>query len=48
MCVQHRVNEILRVSCKEQWGHVPGKESPADIGSRGMSASGLKGSTLWW
>ena len=48
MCVQHRVNEILKVSCKEQWGHVPGKENPADIGSRGMSASDLKGSTLWW
>jgi len=48
MFVQHRVNEILKVSCKEQWGHVPGKENPADIGSRGMSASNLKGSTLWW
>ena len=46
--VQHRVNEILKVSEKEQWGHVPGKENPADIGSRGMTASSLKQSTLWW
>ena len=48
MFVQHRVNEILKVSDKEQWGHVPGKENPADIGSRGMAASDLKQNTLWW
>ena len=48
MVVQHRVNDILKVACKEQWGHVPGKENPADIGSRGMLASDLRESTLWW
>ena len=45
--VQHRVNEVLKVSEKEQWGHVPGKENPA-IGSRGMTASSLQQSALWW
>ena len=29
-------------------GHVPGKENPADIGSRGMTASSLQQSALWW
>ena len=48
MFVQHRVNKILKVSDKEQWGHVPGKENPADIGSRGMAANDLKQNTLWW
>ena len=30
--VQHRVNEILQLSKKEGWGHVPGNENPADLG----------------
>ena len=46
--VQHRVNEILRLTRKEDWGHVAGKENPADIGSRGASASELKQSEWWW
>ena len=46
--VQHRVNEILRLSKKEGWGHVPGNENPADLGSRGCTASHLKDSKLWW
>ena len=46
--VQHRVNEILRLSEKDGWGHVPGVENPADLGSRGVTASHLKDSKLWW
>ncbi len=46
--VQHRVNEILRLSRKEDWGHVAGKENPADIGSRGANASELNANDLWW
>eukprot|EP00794_Sanderia_malayensis_P012361 gene12361-biopygen9857 len=46
--VQHRVNEILRLSKKEDWGHVAGIENPADLGSRGVTASYLKSSKLWW
>ena len=46
--VQHRVNEILALSKKEDWGHVSGLVSPADIGSRGMSPSQLINNNLWW
>ena len=46
--VQHRVNEILQRSQKKDWGHVAGKENPADIGSRGAVASELQDSNLWW
>ena len=46
--VQHRVNEILWLSKQEGWGHVPGNENPADLGSRGVTASHLKDSKLWW
>ena len=45
--VQHRVNEILQLSKKEGWGYVPGNENPADLGSRGVTASHLKDSKLW-
>ena len=30
------------------WGHCPGTENPADLGSRGFLASKLKGDSLWW
>eukprot|EP00794_Sanderia_malayensis_P021402 gene21402-biopygen17184 len=46
--VQHRVNEILTLSSKGDWGHVSGLKNPADIGSRGVSASQLQESTAWW
>ena len=46
--VQHRVNEILSLSKKEEWGHVPGVENPADLGTRGVTAKYLKESELWW
>ena len=46
--VQHRINEILKVSNKNQWGHVAGLENPADLGSRGVLATELKNDTLWW
>ena len=32
--VRHRVNEILKLSDKANWGHCPGEQNPADIGSR--------------
>eukprot|EP00794_Sanderia_malayensis_P017128 gene17128-biopygen14744 len=46
--VQHRVNEILRLTSKEDRGHVAGKENPGDIGSRSANASELSVSDLWW
>lgn len=46
--VRQRVNEILRMTRKEDWAHCPGEENPADIGSRGELASRLKENELWW
>ena len=46
--VKHRVTEILSLSDKSQWGHCPGIDNPADIGSRGATMSDLKKSKLWW
>jgi hypothetical protein len=34
--VQHRVDEILRISSKSDWGHCPGIENPADLGREGF------------
>ena len=46
--VQHRVNEILNLTIKDDWGHVAGTENPADLGSRGATARHLRDSKLWW
>ena len=46
--VFHQVNEILRLTNKGGWGHCPSIENLADIGSRGVVASHLKDSPLWW
>lgn len=46
--VRHRVNEILKLSNKKDWGHCPGEENPVDIGSRGTLGSKLKEEKLWW
>ena len=46
--VKHRVNEILKLSDKGDWRYCPSRENPADIGSRGTSASELKQNVLWW
>ena len=34
--VANRVTEILRLTSKEQWNHVPGKINPADMLTRGI------------
>ena len=46
--VQHRVNKSLKVTKKEDWGRCVGVCNPADLGSRGVSASTLKHSRLCW
>ncbi|XP_046862763.1 uncharacterized protein LOC124456335 [Xenia sp. Carnegie-2017] len=46
--VQHRVDEILRLSSKTEWSHCPGKENPADLGSRGVLMTELKNAEVWW
>ncbi|XP_068697369.1 uncharacterized protein [Montipora foliosa] len=46
--VRHRVNEILKVTKKDEWGYCPSEENPADIGSKGERASRLIERDLWW
>ncbi|XP_046860977.1 uncharacterized protein LOC124454216 [Xenia sp. Carnegie-2017] len=46
--VQHKVDEILRLSSKTEWSHCPGKENPADLGSRGVLMTELKNAEVWW
>ncbi|XP_047984412.1 uncharacterized protein LOC125224935 [Leguminivora glycinivorella] len=46
--VHNRVTEITNNSNPTDWHYVPTNMNPADIGSRGQSASSLKDSSLWW
>ena len=46
--VKARVNEILSLTTENQWRHCPSEDNPADIGSRGMNATKLEKSELWW
>ena len=45
--VANRVGEIHRITNPEQWHHVPGKDNPADLATRGMTAVELNDSTFW-
>jgi len=45
--VENRVNTIWSLVAPHHWKHCPGKENPADIPSRGMSARDLADSPLW-
>nr|XP_049466966.1 uncharacterized protein LOC120956141 [Anopheles coluzzii] len=45
--VANRVAEVQHFSHPRQWRHVPGTCNPADLVSRGMSATHFKQSTLW-
>ena len=46
--VQHRVNKILTLTKKDEWGHVSGLENPADLGSRGVTIRQLVENKMWW
>ena len=46
--VRHRVGEIHRLTDKSAWKHCPGSLNPADLPSRGLRASELANSQLWW
>ncbi len=45
--VANRITEIQRTTSPEQWRHVPGTQSPADLATRGLSGTELADSTLW-
>ena len=43
--VQHRVEEIRKLTSKDEWRHCPGEWNSADIPSRGFSAKELSTNT---
>ncbi|XP_064469621.1 uncharacterized protein LOC135384345 [Ornithodoros turicata] len=46
--VQSRITEILSSSRADQWFHCSGSDNPADLLTRGVSATTLKCCRLWW
>jgi len=46
--VANRVTQILEVPEARQWRYISTEENPADVISRGISASDLSKSELWW
>ena len=46
--VAHRVQEIQKLYPAQHWHHVRTHENPADIASRGVSASELINNSLWF
>lgn len=46
--VANRVSRILGTISLEQIRHIPSEQNPADLISRGMRASNLLASALWW
>ena len=46
--IAHRVVKILRLTIADQWRHVPSKQNPADVLSRGVRARELSSCNMWW
>lgn len=46
--VGNRVVKIQRLADTKDWHYVNTKDNPADLISRGTTASNLKNSKLWW
>ncbi|XP_075163329.1 uncharacterized protein LOC142235964 [Haematobia irritans] len=46
--VANKISEILDNIGNVTWRHVPTNDNPADIGSRGCTASELNSNKLWW
>lgn len=46
--VAHRVAETKEWSAGCTWRHVPTKENPADLASRGVKPKDIINNTLWW
>jgi hypothetical protein len=46
--VRHWVEEILKLTSKEEWRFCPGKLNPADLPSCGLTGKELVESKVWW
>lgn len=46
--VSHRVAEIQELTSNYYWRHVPTKDNPADLISRGIKPSKIVDCSLWW
>jgi hypothetical protein len=46
--IAHRVGETHMHSNPQQWRHIPTKENPADLLSRGMRSANLIKRGMWW
>ncbi|KAL7743508.1 hypothetical protein ACLKA6_018643 [Drosophila palustris] len=46
--VANRINKILELTEDRQWRHIASEDNPADLLSRGMSATKLADCALWW
>ena len=46
--LQSRVEEIRKLVPPNQWKYCPTKQNPADLSSRGASASKLVNQQIWW
>ena len=46
--VANRVANIQEILPRNHWDHVPTEDNPADIASRGATASQLIENKLWW
>ena len=45
--IENRVNEIRRLTLPNSWNYCPTEENPADLLTRGLSASQYKDNVLW-
>jgi hypothetical protein len=46
--MSNRVEEIQKQTLISNWNHCAGAENPADLATRGISASCLQKSDIWW
>lgn len=46
--VRNRILEITTVTKPEDWIYCPGEDNPADLLTRGVSATTLRESRIWW
>ena len=46
--MHHRIQDIRKFTDRNRWRHCLGVLNPADLPSRGVGASELRNSRMWW